>query len=133
MEATDRGTLTIITNSENRKSVVFNPVNGTVWLRKCELIELFDVYRQTVDACIQSIIKANMFDMETVCKCNCIVKSGKIEYEPYEFSLEFIIAMAFRINSANAKVLREWIVRKIIHSKTVFLQMPIISQDYQWN
>lgn len=133
METTDKGILTIITNNENRKSVVFNPINGTVWLRKCELIELFDVYRQTVDACIQSIIKANMFDMETVCKCNCIVKSGRIEYEPYEFSLEFIIAMAFRIRSANAKILRGWILGKVIHSQTVFLQMPIINQNYQWN
>jgi len=45
METIDKGTLIIEIDNENRKSVVFNPVNGTVWLRKCELIELFDVYR----------------------------------------------------------------------------------------
>jgi hypothetical protein len=71
--------------------------------------------------------------METVCKCNCIVKSGKIEYDPYEFSLEFIIAMAFRINSANAKILSEWVIKEILRPKTVFLQMPAVIQDYQWN
>ena len=133
MKTTDKGILKIETDNDNRKSIVFNPANGTVWLSKCELIELFDVYRQTVDACIQGICKANIFNMETVCKCNYIVKAGKIEYDPYEFSLEFIIAMAFRINSANAKVLREFIIRKILRPKAVFLQMSIINQDYQWN
>jgi hypothetical protein len=133
MDTTDKGILTIKTDNNNNKSVVFNPVSGTVWLRKCELIELFGVYRQTIDACIQSMSKANMFDMETVCKCNCIVKAGRIEYEPYEFSFEFVIAMAFRIGSGNAKILREWILGKILHLKTVFLQVPIISQYHHWN
>jgi hypothetical protein len=133
METTDKGTLTIKTDSDNSKSVVFNPVNGAVWLSRCELIELFDVYRQTVDACIIGICKENIFDMEIVCKCNCIVKTGKIEYAPYEFNFEFIIAMAFRINSANSKVLREWAIREILCPKAVFLQIPPISQDYQWN
>ena len=83
METTDKGTLRISTDNENHKSVMFNPINGTVWLRKCELIELFDVYRQTIDTCIQSICKTNIFDMKEVCKCNRIAKTGKIDYEPY--------------------------------------------------
>ena len=133
METTDKGILTIRTDNENHKSVMFNPINGTVWLRKCELIELFDVYRQTIDAYIQSICKSNTFDMEAVCKCNRIVKTGRIEYEPYEFSLEFIIAMAFRISSPNAKILREWAISEILRTKTVLLQTPVIYQDYHWN
>jgi len=133
MKLTDKGTLIIKTDDKNNKSVIFNPVNGTVWLKKCELIELFEVYRQTIDACIQSICKTNMFDMEEVCKCNRIVKTGKIEYEPYEFSLEFIVAMAFRINSPNAKMLREWTVNEILRPKTLLLQTPVIYQDYHWN
>jgi hypothetical protein len=133
MKATGNGILKIETDSDNRKSVVFNPANGTVWLRRCELIELFDVYRQTIDACIQAIYKDNMFDMEVVCKCNCIVKTSKVEYEPYEFSLEFIIAMAFRISSHNAQILRGYFICEILRPKTVFLQIPGVIQDYQWN
>jgi len=133
MNTTNKGILAIRTDDENHKSVVFNPVNGAIWLRKCELIELFDVYRQTIDACIQGIYKSNIYDMEKVCKCNCIVKAAKIEYEPYEFSLEFIIAMAFRIKSANAQLLREWIISEALHPKAVFLQVSAIDQNYQWN
>ena len=58
--------------------------------------------------------------METVCKYNYIVKSDKTEYDPYEFSFEFIIAIAFRINSANARMLREWAIREIFCPKVVF-------------
>jgi len=71
--------------------------------------------------------------MEVVCKCNCIVKAGKIEYEPYEFSLEFIIAMAFRINSPNAKILRKFFISEFLRPKAVFLQVPISKQNYLWN
>jgi hypothetical protein len=46
---------------------------------------------------------------------------------------EFIIAMAFRINSANSKALREWAIKEILRPKAVFLQTPQINQDYQWN
>ena len=63
METTDKGTLKIRMDNECRKFVVFNPINRTVWMRKCELIELFDVYTQTIDDCIQGIIKANVFDI----------------------------------------------------------------------
>jgi len=44
METTDKGVLTIKTDNEYCKSVVFIPVNGTVWLTKSELIQLFDVF-----------------------------------------------------------------------------------------
>jgi len=133
MEATDKGTLRIEMDNECRKSVVFNPVNGTVWMSKCELIELFDVYRQTIDACIQGIIKANTFDMETVCKCDLTQRGNRIEYIPYEFSLEFIIAMAFRIKSENAKLLRGWFLRDVLRPKVVFVQVPMSKQNHLWN
>jgi len=133
METTDKGTLRIKMDGECRKSIVFNPINGTVWMRKCELIELFDVYRQTIDACIQGIIKANTFNMEMVCKCDLTQRGNRIEYIPYEFSLEFIIAMAFRIKSENAKLLREWVLREAQRPKAVFVQVPMGRQNFQWN
>ena len=133
METTDKGTLKIRMDNECRKFVVFNPINRTVWMRNCELIELFDVYTQTIDDCIQGIIKANVFDIETVCKCDLTQRGNRIEHIPYEFSLEFIIAMAFRINSENAKLLREWFLREVLRPKGVFVQVLIGKQNYQWN
>jgi len=134
MEIIDRGVLTIKTDNEYRKSVEFIPVNGTVWLTKGELIQLFDVYRQTINACINAVFKAGTFNIEDVCKYNLIADTTKkkIEYEAYEFNFEFIVAMTFRIRSENAEMLRKWIVNQVFVEER-FLQIPAIIQDYQWN
>jgi len=134
MKTTDKGTLRIKTNNTNNKSVIFIPVNGTVWLTKSELIQLFGVYRQTINACINAVLKADTFSVEDVCKCNLIADTTKkkIEYEAYEFNFEFIIAMAFRIHSENAEMLRKWIINQVF-VKERFLQVPAIIQNYQWN
>lgn len=132
----DKGFLSIETGSNDRKRVIFSPINGTVWLTKCELIELFGVYRQTVNACIDAIFQANTIHAEEYCKCNLIASTGKngIKYDPYEFNLMFVISMAFRIDSENAEILRKWIVNRVLVEKTVFLPMSIIDiQRYEWN
>lgn len=132
----DKGTLRIETDNNNRKQVIFSPVSGTVWLTKCELIELFGVYQQTVNACIDAIFKVNTIHAEEYCKCNLIASTGKsgIKYDPYEFNLMFVIAMAFRIDSENAEILRKWIVNRVLVEKTVFLPLSIMNtQNYEWN
>jgi Virulence protein len=135
METIDKGTLMITIDENNCKSVLFNPVNGTVWLTKCELVELFGIYTQTINACINTISNANIFRMDEVCKCHLIAKTGKntIRYDPYKFSLEFIIAMAFRIDSENSKLLRKWFLDEIIHSKAILLRILVNKQNYEWN
>lgn len=136
MDTKDRGVLTIETDNDSRKRIIFNPVNGTVWLTKCELIELFGVYRQTVNACIDAIFKANAIHAEKYCKCNLIASTGKggIKYDPYEFNLMFVTAMAFQMDSENAEILREWILNQILISKTVLLRIPITNiPNYGWN
>jgi len=136
MATKNRGVLTIETDNNNRKKVIFHPVNGTVWLTKCELIELFGVYGQTVNACVDAIFKANVFHAEDHSKCHLTASKGKsgIKYDPYEFNLMFVIAMAFRIDSENAEILREWVVNQMFVSKMVLLRIPIANiPDYKWN
>ena len=136
MDMKDKGVLSIETDSNNRKKVIFSPVNGTVWLTKCELVELFGVYQQTINACIDAIFKADIFHAEEYCKCNLIASTGKrgIKYAPYEFNLMFVIAIAFRIDSENAEILRTWILSRMLVEKTVFPPLSIMNtQNYEWN
>jgi hypothetical protein len=136
MDMKDKGVLIIEIGSNDRKRVIFNPVNETVWLTKCELVELFGVYRQTINACIDAIFKANTIHADEHCKCNLIASTGKggIKYDPYEFNLMFVIAMAFRIDSENAEILRKWILSRMLVEKAVFLPMAIMTtQNYEWN
>ena len=134
METKNKGSLMIKMNRNGDKTIMFNPVNGTVWLTKSELIQLFDVYQQTINACIDMILKAGVFNIENVCKYNLIGNTTKntIKYEVYEFNFEFIVAMAFRIRSENAEIFRKWIINQAF-IKEKFLQIPAIVQDYQWN
>ena len=134
METKNKGSLMIRMNRNGDKTIMFIPVNGTVWLTKSELIQLFDVYRQTINACINAVLKASTFNIEDVCKYNFIgnTTKKKIEYEAYEFNFEFIVAMTFRIRSENAEILRKWIINQVF-VKERFLQIPAIIQDYQWN
>lgn len=115
MTEENKGVISITTDEKdsNQKKVIFAPVNGTVWLTKSGLTELFGVYTQTVNACIEAILRDNVFYAEDNCKCNLIADTGKnkIRYEPYGFNLMFIIAMAFRINSENAGIIRKWVVK----------------------
>ena len=134
METKNKGSLMIKMNRNGDKTIMFNPVNGTVWLTKSELIQLFDVYQQTINACINAVLKEGNFNIEDVCKYNLIGNTTKntIKYEVYEFNFEFIVAMAFRIRSENADILRKWIINQVFVEER-FLQIPAIIQDYQWN
>jgi Virulence protein len=134
METRNKGSLMIKMNRNGDKTIMFNPVNGTVWLTKSELIQLFDVYQQTINACINAVLKEGIFNIEDVCKYNLIGNTTKntIKYEVYEFNFEFIVAMAFRIRSENADILRKWIINQVFVEER-FLQIPAIIQDYQWN
>lgn len=136
MTGENKGVISITTDEKdnNQKKVIFAPVDGTVWLTKNELTELFGVYTQTVNACIEAILRDNVFYAEDNCKCNLVADTGKnkIRYEPYGFNLMFIIAMAFRIHSPNAKVLRKWILEQLISPKLMDIHLPA-GQRHQWN
>ena len=75
METKNKGSLMIKMNRNGDKTIMFNPVNGTVWLTKSELIQLFDVYQQTINACIDMILKVGVFNIEDVCKYNLIANT----------------------------------------------------------
>ncbi|WP_221412302.1 hypothetical protein [Dysgonomonas sp. 511] len=133
----NKGILTIETDYDNgnRKSVIFNPVNGTVWLAKADLSNLFDIKQRIIDCCIENILNTNILDMEKTCRYHTIVNTSrnKVKYEPYELNLEFIIAQAFRIDSENAQVLRRWIVEQLVNPKLIDLPASISRQQHEWN
>lgn len=137
MTTTNKGILTIETDydNRNRKSVIFNPVNGTVWLAKADLSNLFDIKQRIIDCCIEGILKTNILDIENACRYHTIVNTSrmKVKYEPYEFNLEFIIALAFRIDSEDAQVLRKWVVEQVVIPKLIDSYIPTSRQRHEWN
>lgn len=127
-----KGILRIDTDENNSLRVVFEPVDATVWLRKSELSSLFQVNIQTVNNCLTSMLKEDIIDVKETCKYELYVSDNRIRYDVQEVNLEVILAMAFRINSPHAKILREWFIGRCL--KPSLCDFPLsIKQNYSLN
>ena len=81
-----------------------------VSMRAFEIADLFGVYVQAVNANIKAIIKSGVISPDT--SGQMIVNGGSVI--PLNFGLEMIIALTFRVQSHNAKVFREWLLKKAV-------------------
>lgn len=119
MTIIERGKLQIETDDNNKHTITFEPVNATVWMNKAQLVELFGVYIQTINGHIEAIYKTKAFREEETSKYDLYVSGNRIKYDMREFNLEIIIALAFRIDSWQARVLREWVINKMIRGNSI--------------
>lgn len=82
-------------------------------LRNWQLAQLFGVYESAVRANIKSIIKSKI----VIPDYNSIhVQTGGILL-PEVYGLDMVIALVFRLDSANASKFREWIMTKLFVGK----------------
>lgn len=85
-----------------------NPVE-TVWMRDFEIAELFGVMIPTIKSNIRAILKSGVVKADL--QHDRVVYGNHIL--PNYFGLDMITALAFRINSLNAKLFREYIRGKL--------------------
>ena len=101
-----------------KRSIVIISDNGTVnvpanvQMLDFEIAELFGVMIPTIRSNIRAILKTNivMADLTngaTLVGCNVV---------PDYHGLDMVVALAFRIQSAQAEVFRRWIMRKMMQS-----------------
>ena len=86
----------------------------SVSMQAFEIANLFGVYVQTVSANIKAIIKSGVVSPDT---SGQVIANGST-IVPIDFGLEMITALAFRIGTHNAKVFREWLMKKAISTST---------------
>ncbi|MFV0587971.1 hypothetical protein [Bacteroides reticulotermitis] len=132
MKTTSKGTLTIIMDRNNNPRVLFEPINGTVWLRKAELPSLFGARVQTIQTCLNSILKEGVIDVEKTCKYELYVRGNRVRYDVREVNLEVIIAMAFRIRSPQAEALRGWFIQRCLYPR-ISNHLPDMERRADWN
>ena len=88
-----------------------------------EIAELFGVSVPKIRPNIRSLLKSG------VCRDDHSdggVVIGKTIYPEY-YGLEMIVTLSFRINSANARVFREYVLKRIIannRQQTIFISLP---------
>lgn len=98
-----------ITISESGTVILPSNPAETVWMRDFEIAELFGVMLPTIKSNIRAILKSGVIKDD--------LQHGGVVYRnhilPDYFGLDMIIAIAFRINSMNAKLYREYILGKL--------------------
>ncbi|MDR2947611.1 MAG: hypothetical protein LBV71_00230 [Prevotella sp.] len=90
--------------------VVSVPASTEIRMTISEIADLFGIYYQMVKRHIRSIEKSGIAGGDE--KMSCTVEGMKI-YPDY-YGLEMIIAIAFRVQSHNAGIFREWLIRKVV-------------------
>lgn len=103
--------------------------NGNVYIpdnirmKPYEIAELFGVYTQMVNANIKTILKSDIVSIDAstgmaVCR-NAIISDT--------YGLDMITAIAFHIQSHNAKIFRNWVIQKIVERKienSIIIRLP---------
>lgn len=87
-----------------------------------EIAELFGVSVPKIRTNIRGLLKSGIFQDECL---NGGIVMGKTIY-PLYYGLEMITALSFRVDSANARVFREWMLKRIISNKiqqTLFISL----------
>ena len=88
-----------------------------------EIAELFGVSVPKIKTNIRSLLKSNICPGDY---SNGGVVIGNTIYPQY-YGLEIIIALSFRIDSANARVFRKWVLKRIISNnmqQTLIISLP---------
>lgn len=98
-----------ITISENGVITLPSNPTETVWMRDFEIAELFGVMLPTVKSNIRAILKSNVVIGDTTNGATLVGRNILPDY----FGLDMVMALAFRVNSYKAEILRRWIIEKV--------------------
>jgi len=121
MKKEKRGIITITYNG-------IITVPGDVKMSIGEIAGLFGIYYRTTKRHIRAIEKSGIVRGDD--SMGCVVEGRNI-YPDY-YGVDMIIALAFRIQSKNAEVFREWLCKKA--TRKDFFEMPVIPiQNYMLN
>ncbi|MDR1201476.1 MAG: hypothetical protein LBL58_07605 [Tannerellaceae bacterium] len=129
----NKGLLSIRINGNNKMCVVFKPVNGTVWMDRNELCELFGCYMKDIDRCIGDIFERNMLRVEDTCKYHIIAGGRRISYDITTVNLTVIITMAFKLETPEARTLRMWFMEEFTKMKCLDVLFPDTGEKFRLN
>ena len=129
----NNGRLSIQINANNKMSVIFQPVNGTVWMNRSELCELFGCYMKDIDRCIGELFEKKMLRIEETCKYHIIAGGRCVSYDITDVNLIVIITIAFRLDTPEARTLREWFVEQITKMRDLDVVFADTGQDFLLN
>lgn len=98
---------TITMDGCGRVAVPSDAVN--VWMSEMELVELFDVIAPTLRAAIRAVYKSGVLNP---CEVERLIKLPN-GYFTNVYTLPIVVALAFRINTSNAVMVRNALLERL--------------------
>lgn len=89
--------------------IVTVPQSSDIRMTVFEIAALFEVYVQTVNGGIKTILKSGIVKADIPCP---VTVTGNT-LMPNVYGLDMITALAFRVHSPKAEIFRDWVIRKI--------------------
>jgi hypothetical protein len=111
----ERGKLYMKYRENGIPEVVFEPVNGTVFLTVNEIADFLGCFVGKVTSNIKVIFKSEVLREQDVC-CHYKYIVPNAEYPERQgvlYNLDMIIALAYRIKYCNSEVFRRWLTKYI--------------------
>ena len=122
----NRGVITI-----SESGTVSMPTD-TVWMTMQEIANMYNVFGCYVRKAVKAVFKDGILKEQGVRRH--VRKNGRISYDVY--SLELVIAVAFRIDSIESRAFREFIMQSVIDKQTsrqAALNWSVSLQRMQWH
>lgn len=99
----------LLFNTENNKAhIAVTFKDGTFWLTQKTMAELFKVNIPAISKHLKNIFEsAELEENEVISKMETTAADGKI-YQTSFYRLEAVLAVGYRVNSAQATQFRKW-------------------------
>jgi hypothetical protein len=121
----ETGKLYIQEKENGKPEIVFEPANGTVWLSAWDIGKLFGSYSVAISNHLRAIFKSGVLRENEVCYCQRYSNGNSVDL----YNLETVLALAFRIRSHNADLIRQWAIERIIGKKVKIEPLIILNPD----
>jgi Virulence protein len=106
------GYIKIEESQDNQLIVEAKLVNGTLWITKHGMADLFNVFVSSVDSNLRSIFKSKLLYKDDVTRTHKFVDKGH-QFEMTLYNLEALIFVSYRIASFEARAFREWVMKAL--------------------
>jgi len=127
----ETGKLYMQYKEDGQPEVIFEPVNGTVWLTTNQIAQLLGCFVVKITSNIKVIFKSEILRENEVC-CYYRYTVSNREYPERQgvlYNLDMVIALAYRIKSFNSEVFRNWLIKRIYRQE----KRQELFEDFIWN
>ena len=108
----ETGYINITENDRHEFTVEAKLVNGTLWITKHEIADLFNVFMSSIGNNFRSIFKSGLLWEENVTRIHKYENNGR-QSEMTLYNLEALIFVSYRISSFEARAFREWVMKAL--------------------